>query len=79
MRDQAFPRGIRFDTGHRAAFPVALGPGDRRHVNLRLKAPANARPGDCLLADLVQRDADRRAIGGISVQINIQEGKRGES
>jgi hypothetical protein len=68
-------RAIRFDPGRRAALPIALRPGERWNTVLRLTAPPSAKPGETFVVDIVQREADGRAVGGVSVQINIAREK----
>lgn len=71
VKNPAGGLSIRFDAGAKVAFPIALDTGDRRGMVLRLRAPRGAKPGDQLLVDLVQRDGRGRAVGGITVQINV--------
>jgi hypothetical protein len=77
VKDSQGSMAIRFDHGRRAAFPIGLGAGQTMNLLLRVKTPAAARPGDNTLVELVQRDAHGRAVGGISVQINIKPQKGG--
>lgn len=72
-------RAIRFDLGRRAAIPVALRPGERWNTVLRLTPPPSARPGQTFVVDIVQKDAGRRIVGGVSVQMNIVSGKEKSS
>jgi len=67
--------GIHYDSGRRVAFPIGLRAGENRKLLLRIKAPSSAQPGDNILFDLIQRDARGRAVGGISIQINIKSRK----
>jgi hypothetical protein len=75
IRDPQQGVAIRYDPGRRVAFPIALDAGETRRLLLRVKAPADARPGESHRLDLIQRDARGRAVGGISVQINVRRRK----
>lgn len=68
------PRGVevKFPEGAAARIPISIRRQEQLTFALRLKVPPNARKGDVIRTDLVQRDAkSRRILGGIAVQINV--------
>ncbi len=68
------PQGleVKFPDGAAARIPISVRPQEQLTFGLRLKVPPNARKGDVIHTDLVQRDArSRRILGGIAVQINV--------
>lgn len=64
---------ITFRPGMISGFPIGLRPRTRINVGLRIRAPREARPGDVVEVNLVQRDRQRQVVGGITVRINIVE------
>lgn len=67
-----FRTEARFATGARAHIPVALAAQQQLTFGLRLQVPAQARPGEILRADLVQREARTgRVVGGVAVEIRV--------
>ncbi len=69
-----FERGVEvfFASGVVAQMPVLIGPQEQMTFGLRLKIPREAKSGDTLRLDLVQRDArSKRILGGIAVMINV--------
>ena len=74
LMEKRFPRGIevKFPRGATARLLVSLRPQEQLTFGLRLRVPPNARKGDAIHMDLVQRDPrNRRILGGIAVQINV--------
>ncbi|MEQ8215589.1 MAG: hypothetical protein ABRQ30_04785, partial [Smithellaceae bacterium] len=68
------PQGVevKFPAGATARIPITVRRQEQLTLGLRLKVPPNARKGDVIRTDLVQRDAkSRRILGGIAVQINV--------
>lgn len=68
-----FGTEARFGTGIRPHIPVALTAQQQLIFGLRLQVPAQARPGEILHVDLVQRDARTgRIVGGVAVEIRVK-------
>lgn len=68
------PKGVevKFPEGAVARIPISVRRQEQLTFGLRLKVPPNARKGDVIRTDLVQRDIkSRRILGGIAVQINV--------
>ena len=63
---------ISFAAGLSAGFPVVLQPGQLQTFNLKVAAPATARPGDSFDINLVQRDENNTITGGITVTVNVR-------
>ena len=68
-REERFPAGrcARQKVRSKLGFPAVVG--------LRLRLPANARPGERLLVDLVERGRSGRTVGGIAVEIRVVEAR----
>jgi hypothetical protein len=60
-----------FRTGANAGFPLTLPGRASLTAGLKITAPAEARPGDVIQVDLVQRNSNGQIVGGITVQANI--------
>jgi Fungalysin metallopeptidase (M36)/Fungalysin/Thermolysin Propeptide Motif len=69
--DQSGAGIIAFKPGVLSGFPVGLQP--RTPVNLALKvtAPSEAKPGDVVTINLVQRNGQKQVVGGFTVQVNV--------
>jgi hypothetical protein len=67
---------LAFRTGASAGFPATLPSRGTVTVGLKITAPPEARPGDVIEVDLVQRNAKGQVVGGIVVQANIVKKKR---
>ncbi len=62
-----------FAAGLKAQLPVSLRPAQQMVLGLRLRVPPNARRGDVLTTDLVQREAgNNRITGGFTVEIHVK-------
>jgi len=59
----------------RAGFPLTLPPRGSVTVGLKITAPPEAKAGDVIQIDLVQRNTKGQTVGGIVVQVNIVEKK----
>ncbi|NTW17277.1 MAG: hypothetical protein HGA41_07470, partial [Syntrophaceae bacterium] len=74
MLKNNLPKGVevKFPEGALARIPISVRRQEQLTFGLRLKVPPNARKGDVIHTDLVQRDVrSRRILGGIAVQINV--------
>lgn len=67
------PASVIFKEGLVAGFPVVLRPGQMQTFNLKVTAPANAKPGDSFQLNLLQRDPKNVVIGGFTVQVRIKK------
>jgi hypothetical protein len=62
-----------FSPGPSAQIPISLKPAEQLLLGLRIGVPAQARPGEVLQVNLVQREAGKRRItGGIAVEIRVR-------
>lgn len=69
-----FERGVEvtFTTGVIARIPVSVHPQEQVALGLKLRVPQEAKVGDILHLDLLQRDArSSRVLGGLSIQIRV--------
>jgi hypothetical protein len=74
LASQLVARGVEafFAKGERVSIPIPVRQQEQLLFGLKLKVPANAKPGEVLRLDLAQRDAkSRRALGGVAVHINV--------
>jgi Fungalysin metallopeptidase (M36)/Fungalysin/Thermolysin Propeptide Motif/Peptidase propeptide and YPEB domain len=62
---------LAFRPGATAGFPVKLRGRRAINVGLRLTAPREAKPGDTLTLDLLQRNRRGQVVGGVSVRVNV--------
>lgn len=69
----AFPTAVELDfaNGQRAQLPLRLQPLESQRLGLRIKVPANAKPGSSFTLDLVQREQGR-IVGGVALRINVR-------
>ena len=70
LQEQAF---LKLKTGLRVGFPYTMAPRERLTLRVRIKVPQNARPGDKIKVEMVQRDAKGSFIGGFDVLVNVVE------
>jgi hypothetical protein len=63
---------IVFRPGKLSGFPITVEPRSSIKVGLKLTAPPEAKPGDVIMVDLIQRNEQGEVVGGISVQMNIR-------
>ncbi len=69
--DDANSSSIRLQPLPVAGFPVTLRRRLSPTLKLKIKAPADAKPGDRHRIDVVQRDVRRQIVGGITIEVNI--------
>jgi Zn-dependent metalloprotease len=67
----AEPAAIVFQPGVLSGFPVGLKARRQVKVGLKITVPQEARPGQALKVDLVQRNSQGNVVGGITVHINV--------
>ncbi|MCL6505822.1 MAG: HAD hydrolase-like protein [Bryobacteraceae bacterium] len=69
----AFRTEALFEEGIRAHIPVAVAAQQQLTFGLRLRVPSQARPGELLHVDFVQREArSGRIVGGVAVEIRVK-------
>ena len=73
LMDRDNETSIAFRPGLLRGFPIALKPRSQIKVGLKITAPPEAKPGDVIRIDLVQRNRKGEVVGGITVQVNIVE------
>jgi len=69
-----FERGVEafFTSGTTAHIPILVQPQGQLMFGLKLKVPKNAKSGETLHLDLIQRDTKiKRILGGIAIKINV--------
>lgn len=74
VTDRSGATSIAFMPGLLSGFPVALKPRSQVKVGLKITAPPEARPGDVVEIQLIQRNSKKQVIGGITVQVKIVKG-----
>jgi hypothetical protein len=62
---------IAFQSGKVASVTVPLPPTQQGLLGVRVRAPRGSRSGKAFILDLVQRDNDRRVLGGIALRVNV--------
>ena len=67
-----FAGGVGFASGAVARLPLELRARESASLSLRIAVPPQARPGEVLLYDILQRDESDTVIGGISLQVNVR-------
>ena len=63
---------VAFAPGARASIPLALPKVEQFLVGMRVTVPREARRGDVLRADLLQRDSSGRIAGGYAIEIHVK-------
>lgn len=62
-----------FPAGSTSRIPIAIRSQEQLLFGLRLTVPKDAKRGETLKLDLIQRDgAGKHILGGVAVQINVQ-------
>lgn len=67
-----FAGGVGFASGAVARLPLELRARESASLSLRIAVPPQARPGEVLLYDILQRDESDTVSGGISLQVNVR-------
>ena len=62
---------LRFPPGHRIGFPYLINPRSRNLVNLKIKAPRDARPGDQFTININQKTRKGELVGEFEIIVNI--------
>ena len=68
-RDQL--TAMAFRPGLEAGFPFQLRPRSAVSAGLKITVPREAKPGETMSIDLVQRNRAGKIVGGIAVQVNV--------
>ena len=74
LLDRRFPQRaeVKFARGATARVLISARPQEQLTFGLKLRLPPDARKGDVLHFDVIQRDVrGGRILGGIAVQINV--------
>ena len=72
VEDKTGMASIAFRPGLLTGLPIALKPRSQIKVGLKIKVPPEAKKGDVIKMDLVQRNSKRQVVGGVSVQVNVK-------
>ena len=67
--------GIVFDPIETSGIGIALRPSQIVRTVLKFTVPKDARPGEQIELNLLQRSEDGQVLGGISIQVNVQKAK----
>ncbi len=67
---------LNLSPGQRVGFPYIMRPRDRVTVNMKIKAPKDAKPGDQFTIDVIQRNTRGKWVGGFNIRVNIVDKKR---
>jgi len=70
LEDRAY---LKLRPGRRVGFPYTMRPRDRTRLNIKIRTPEDAKPGDQFTIEVVQRNTKGELIGGFDVQVNIIE------
>lgn len=65
---------LRLRPGRRVGFPYVMKPRDRTALNMKIRVPKDAKPGDKFTIEVIQRNAKGELIGGFDVQVNVVRG-----
>lgn len=68
LKDKAY---LRLRPGHRVGLPYVMKPRDRTTLNVKIKAPKDAKPGDQFTIEAIQRNTKGELRGGFDIQVNI--------
>ena len=74
-KSKAFGTSIVFDPVKTSGIGIALRSGQIVRTILRFTVPKDAKPGEQIEFNLLQRSEDGQVLGGISIQVNIQKPK----
>lgn len=66
---------LRLRHGSKVGFPYIMKPRERARMQMKIKAPRNARPGDKFTVGVVQRNRRGHLIGGFDIQVNVVKRK----
>jgi Zn-dependent metalloprotease len=72
VSDASGATAIAFQPGALTGFPIALPARTQTEFDMKITAPADAKPGDEIKINLVQRDDKKQVVGGITVQVNVR-------
>ena len=66
---------LRLRPGRRVGLPYIMKPRDRVRMQMKIRAPRYAKPGDRFTVEVVQRNRKGELIGGFDIQVNIVKKK----
>jgi hypothetical protein len=64
---------VKFPVGRSAGVPLRLPGKGQVALGLALRAPPEAKAGDALHIDLIQRDARHRVTGGVAIELRVRK------
>jgi hypothetical protein len=67
-KDETF---LKLYPGLRVGWPYLMMPRERLTLGVRIKVPQNARRGDQIKVEMIQRDAKGNLVGGFDVLVNV--------
>ena len=63
---------VAFEPGRSARIPISIGGGDQTLFGLHLRVPEEAKQGEVIRTNVIQRDRDgKRILGGIAVEVHV--------
>ena len=68
---EAGKSSLKLNPGHAVGFSYVMQPRERLTLDVKFKVPADARPGDRLKYEVVQRNDKGEVIGGFDVLVNV--------
>ncbi len=74
-KSKVFGTSIAFDPVKTSGIGIALRPGQIVRMVLKFTVPKDAKPGEQIEFNLLQRAEDGQILGGISIQVNVQKPK----
>jgi hypothetical protein len=73
--NKIFGTSIVFDPVQASGIGIALRPSQIVRTVLKFTVPKDAKPGEQIDFNLIQRDEEGQVLGGISIQVNVQKPK----
>ncbi len=68
QKDQTF---LKLHPGLRVGLPYLMMPRERLTLRVSIKVPENARPGEQIKVEMIQRDVKGNLVGGFDVLVNV--------
>ena len=65
-------RELAFKAGAVAGLPIELKARTDLAFNVKVRVPADARPGEDLYCDVVQRDVSGQVVGGVRIKVVVK-------
>jgi len=75
LRERSFANAVElpFNSGRTARLAISLRPEQQIVFGFRLDVPGDARPGEVIRTDIIQRDAGgKQILGGVAVEIHVR-------